>query len=133
MRGNVHHSRYLEKPVTADEQAVARLLEEMEQAIAAHDRERMLSVFSEQAKITILGNKNSMLDKQAYSQEITRTLPLLRRIRFADIFIKVTGMEAKISCKNHIIFVDGPDTLVGRYFLCKKINNRWLIATAEIF
>lgn len=123
-------TKYLEKPVTTDERAVALLIETMAKAVSRRDILALESVIAEDAQITFFQSGQKALNKSECILYLKRVGWHTRNISYSEILIRTKKDEATVSCTGRILFKDGYSKRVVRIFRCKKRDDAWLISEA---
>lgn len=122
---------YLERPVTADEQTIAALLDIALSAIAERNIEKLTSVFSHSCIIE-MGNGQKSLDVNGLAEYMKKKMEDIVRFSYSDVVIRVyNNDEATVFCKGIIVLRNYNRKVVPRIFKCGKQDGEWRIIKAN--
>lgn len=122
---------YLERPATADEQAIAVLLDIASSAITERNIEKLTSVFSNSCIIE-MGNGKKSLDVNGLAEYMKEKMEDIIRFSYSDVIIRVyNNNEATVFCKGIIILRNYSRKVVPRTFRCGRQDGEWRIMRAN--
>ncbi len=87
---------FLEKPVTDDELAIAKIMCLYQQALSSNDLDLLLSLFHEDARIDSRA-AGEIVSKEQYAISMRKTLPLMGSAYFRDMLIRTQSVSAAIA------------------------------------
>lgn len=124
--------KYLEKPVTSDEKAIAALLEKIVLAITIKDVNLLVSAYSNDAKIEIRALKDTPISKSEYSERMSKFIGNVRNFYLDNTIIRVNGQEAIVSCVSNVLLRgEAFPEESQRYLKCVKESGAWYIIDAK--
>jgi len=125
--------RFLEKPVTSDEQAIAAILGTIIFAVEEKNLKLLGPLFDENATIEIISFPGRVFTREEYVDHMADAVKNIRRILYDEIVIRVSsGKTASVFYRNTIYFFNNPDPFVHRrFFRGEKKNGRWLITAMK--
>lgn len=123
---------YLEKPITADEKAIAALLEKIVRSIAAKNVDLLVSGYSDAATIEVLTLKDTLISKSEYREKMLKFIGKIRNFYLYNAIIRVNGQEAIVSCISAVLLREKalPEKN-QRYLKCVKEDEEWRIIDAR--
>lgn len=124
--------KYLEKPITFEEKAIAALLEKVVRAIAVRDVDLLVSAYSDNASIEILSLREAPISKIDYRERMLKFIKNIRNFYICDVIIRVNEKEAVISCITAVSLKEKAFLEKNqRYFKCIKEGGEWHIVDAR--
>ena len=110
--------KFLEKPVTSDEKAIASILGIIILAIEEKNAKLLGPLFDDDADIEIINFPGRVFTREEYIRHMTDTAKNIRKIRYDEILIRVSsGKTANVFYRNTIFFISNPDPVIHRRFL----------------
>lgn len=123
---------YSEKPVTADEKAIAEVLEKIVMAADNSDLDLFSSVFFDDATISMIFEEKQM-SKTDFFKEISEKISTKWHIAYRDVVVRLKNEnKANIYCSGSIKFVHS--LLPVSFLRCLYFEKRfgiWKIIKAE--
>lgn len=121
---------YLEKPAADNERSVAALFVNLARALNSKDINLLAAIYSDDAKIMMIGKGGTMLKKDDYLDNMHDVFSRLRNVSFQNSYIRVVGDDAVISCSSRVeirnkVFPNSENLCIA----CKKIDGSWFISS----
>jgi len=128
----IAHIEFFEKPVTNDEKEVAKLLGILIKAFEKKDALLFDSVYSDDAEIESLSQRDTTMSKKEYIEYMTKIFDSSHpRLTFSDVFIRFEKENAIIHCLNKLKKTGAMIQQVSnRQYVCKKKGGIWRIIKA---
>lgn len=124
--------KYLEKPVTADEKAIAALLEKIARAITTKDVDLLVSAYSDVASIEVLTSGGALINKNEYRERMSKFISNIQNFALHNTVIRVNEQEAVVSCITVVSLQGKAFPLKNqRYLKCAKEGEKWRIVEAK--
>ena len=121
---------YAERPVTAEEKAVANVLATVAKAASAQDPIQFASVLADNAKVAVIFEA-TQLSKEEFLKKISSLRSRRWRLAYRDVVIRVYDQQAKIYCTGLITFQGKlAPCFLNRDFTLEKYEGKWLITEA---
>lgn len=86
---------YLEKPASEDELLIAGLMKKYFEALQCRDADELISLFRPEARIHSLAARG-VVNLDQYARALRQELPLIRKVFFRDILIRVLNDKTAI-------------------------------------
>ncbi|GEM_PF-7032868 len=111
---------YSEKPVTPDEIAVSRLIEEMAKVIKARDYNKLHSLFAASDEFELKKNIETIMENNPY----------VRTISYQNVWIRILDKsKAVASYSLGLVSYEKTIRIMNPHFLAfRKIGERWYIS-----